>query len=269
MTNVNKTKTILGAVLISICIFSLFLAASSYQQMKKSEEKFNKEKAGLIKEGMDLQDKIDSLSKELKEKTLSLNTLETEKKIFTAAIKTLESQSKNIEKQYIKRVDSLKKENSLLNKKIDDVEKIPITQLLKKALSEEGNESIKKLLEDALYKIEMIKAGKAVDLEPIVVTGEAAAQVKEPQKEGEIFEKKTGKILSVDAKNNLIVIGLGYSNNIKENQRCLIVKDGKEVAFADTINVRYRISAAFVNDIKYGHTINDIKEGDEVSIVEE
>lgn len=269
MANKNATKTIVGAFLISACVFSLFLAVSSYRQVKTAEDKFNKEKAALIKEGMDLQDRIDSLTKELKEKTAALVVVETGRKVTAEKIMMLEDENKNITKRYLKKIEELKSEKDLLAESVESAKKTPLTQVLKDALFGEENEKIKKLLNDTLYKIEMIKAGKAVDLEPIVVTGGISAQAKEMQPVEGIAEKKTGRILSVDSKNNLIVIDLGYRDNIKENERCAVLIDEKEIASANIISVRHRISAAFIDEVKYGYVINDVKEGSKVSVIEE
>lgn len=265
MVNTNTTRTIVGAVLVSISIFSLFLCASLYQQMKATESKFNKEKATLIKEGMDLQDKIDALAKEVKEKTSAVSVVESEKKSILEKAKALEDEKRVMAERYMRDIEALKKENDLLNRKVESSANISLTQFLKEASAKEENETIKKLIEILLSKIELVKAGKSVNLEPIVVIGEAAAA---QQKEAEGAQGKTGKILSVDKNNNLIVIDIGRASGVKEAQRCIILKDDKEIASGEVISTRYKISAVFVGEIKYGYTINDIKEGDGVSVKE-
>jgi len=269
MTNIRTTKTIIGAVLISITVFGIFLCVSMYQQIKVAEAKFNKEKATLIKEGMDLQDKIDTLAKELKEKASAVSAVESEKQAILEKTKTLEDEKKKMAERYMRDIETLKKENDLLNRKVEGFANISLTQLLKEAAAKEGNGTIKKLIEGLLTKIELVKAGKLVNLEPIVVTGEApATQQKELEDTASIPQGKTGKILSLDKNNNLIVIDIGRGNGVKEGQRCVILKDNKEIASGEVISTRYKISAVFVGEIKYGYTINDIKEGDGVFVKE-
>lgn len=269
MTSNNPKIIIAGAALVSATVFSIFISVSLYQKTKAGEDKFNKEKAALIKEGMDLQDRIDGLSKELKEKAASVAVIESEKKAAVDNMKTLETEVKKSAKMYQLKIDTLKKSNDMLNKQLERIKNIPLTEMLKDALENENNENIKKLIENTIAKIDMIRQGKVVNLEPIVVTNQAgaAAPAETAQETGPAG--LAGKILSVDKKNNLIVISLGRSNNVKEGQRCLIYKGSNEAASAEIITTRYKISAAFVDDVKYGYTINDVKEGEKVSISEE
>lgn len=268
----NTAKTIIGAVLISISVFSIFVAISSRHQTNTAEDKFNKERAVLIKEGMDLQDKIDALTKELKEKAGAISFMEAEKRAIIEQVKVIEYEKKKNVQKYIRKMQALKEKNAELNKKIESIKKIPLSELLKETLADENNETIKRLVENTLSKIAEIRQGKAVSLEPIVITGEGvpdtAAQAGAALENSSIA-RKTGKILSVDKTNNLIVLDMGRNNNVKEGQRFVIMKDGKEAASAEIINTRYKISAAFISDVRYGHTINDIKEGGTVSIIEE
>jgi hypothetical protein len=81
--------------------------------------------------------------------------------------------------------------------------------------------------------------------------------------------RKTGKVLSVDAKDNLLVIDLGRQDDVKQGNRCIILKDEKEMASGEVISVRYNVSAVFVDDLKFNNKISNIKEGNTALIKEE
>ena len=79
---------------------------------------------------------------------------------------------------------------------------------------------------------------------------------------------KNGEILLVDKNCNLVIIDLGQREGVKEKDRLKILKDGKEIAEATVIGVRYRASAAFVDEIEHRHNIRNIENGDAVLIPE-
>lgn len=272
MDTKSARKTIFAAILISISVFSVFLSLSLYRYLKVTEIKFETEKAALIKENMALQDKADSLDKTVKEKAEAVLTLEAQKKTILDQVKSIEEESKKAMQLYTGQIDILKKENTSLREKMEGLKKFSIIDLIKQAITKEDNENIKKVLEDAMIKVDLIRSGKVVNLEPIVVEDNAGAAEavlqEEPQTKPVSGQIKTGNVLSVDAASDLIVISMGRKDEIKEGDRCLIFKDGKEMASGEIISTRYRIAAAFVDDIKYKYNIRDIKEGDKVLMKE-
>ena len=133
------------------------------------------------------------------------------------------------------------------------MEKAPLSEWLKTAMEGETNQKIKNVLSDTMSKINMIRTGRAVTLEPIEVSS----------------SNKTGTIISVDRRNDLIVINIGSKNGVMEGDRCKIYsKDGKEIASCEIISARYTIAAGFVDNMNYGTNIKNIKEGLSVALVE-
>lgn len=65
------------------------------------------------------------------------------------------------------------------------------------------------------------------------------------------------------------MIDLGTQDGIVKGDRCVVVKDEKVIASAEIISVRYKISAAFIDDVRYKNALTDIKEGDKVLISKE
>ncbi|MDD5174101.1 MAG: hypothetical protein PHV48_04680, partial [Candidatus Omnitrophica bacterium] len=126
-----------------------------------------------------------------------------------------------------------------------------------------NNENIRMVLDDSLRKIELIKEGKAVNLEPIVVKDDNALQSALLDQEN---AQKKGEVLSLDKKSSLVVINLGRKEGVKEGDRLRIFKDADQIAGGEVISVRYRISAAVIDDIRYKSTIDDIKEGYEATL---
>jgi hypothetical protein len=56
---------------------------------------------------------------------------------------------------------------------------------------------------------------------------------------------------------------------VKEGDRCAVLKGESQIGRARIMAARYRIAAAFIDDIQYKNSIKDIKEGDRVVMIEE
>ena len=261
----NKS-TLFSAILITVCVFLLVITISTFRSLKKMELEFNEKKATLVKEGLELKDKLNSLQEDFNKKAASVGVIEKEKKELESQIDQIKEEQGKIISSYTQELDALKKKNEFLKKSISALERSPLITRIRAAIMKEDNEDIKKLLQNTLDKIELIKSGKSVNLEPIVVTKKedsAAAEYATMKPEG-----REGAIISLDPKNNLMVINLGTKDNLKEGNRCKILRDGQEIAQAEILSVRYRIAAAFIDDIQYRYTINDIKEGYKVVVTE-
>lgn len=273
-------ERIIALVMAIVCVFFLIISVSSFRTMKKSELQFNEKKAVLVKENLDLKDRINALQEIVVQKTEAAGSLEKEKTEISEKLKILKEENDHLLKSYTEKSADLRKKNTVLKKRIASLEASPVVQRLKEAIENETNVSVKKVLEDAVQKVELIKAGKNVTLEPIVVT-ETQAFPAAPSDEtvaapagvsetvaSALPRGREGMILSVDKKNALIVINLGSKDGIKEGFQCIVVKDNAISAQAEIISVRYRISAAFMNEFKYGSGMDDIKEGMKVVITE-
>jgi hypothetical protein len=253
---------LIGVALIAVCAFSIVIAISSFRSLKKMELEFNEKKATLVKENLELKDRIDSIQQMVAQKTEAAGVFDKEKKIIENQLKSLKDENEKLIFGTNEHIDTLKRKNAILKKRVASLENSPIVQRIKEAIQVEDNDNVKEVLADAVNKIEMVMAGKSVSLEPIVVTKiQQTGAVSSVTAEG-----KTGVILSIDKKTNLIVINLGRKDDVKEGDRCKIFKNDLEIARAQIINIRYRISAAFVDDIKYKYTINDIGENQKVII---
>jgi hypothetical protein len=259
----NKNSIIM-VVLIVTTVFFVLLAVSSFRNINKTETDFNQKMAVLVKENLDLKDRFESLQVMIARKTEALDTLEKERAVIDEQLNALRRVSVSRNVIFKNNLKTLKKKILTLHKDISGLENSPIVQRIRAAMDKESNENIKKVLEDSANKIDMIKEGKSVDLEPIIVTKKESVVtpiVKEKDEALRADEGKGGVILASDRKNNLIVINLGYNDGVKKGYRCKILKDGQLIGTAETLSVRYKVSAAFVDDLKYNTTMDDLKEG--------
>ena len=264
-------KALLGTILLSVTIFSIILAGSLYRYLKKVESDFKSKEAALVKENIELEDELGYMREEIMKKAATLTLLEEE--------------NENLKHKYSIEFETLKEENMVLAQRIVQLEERPLIEHLRDAVNTERNRKVRKFLEKVLYNIVLVKSGKNVEMKPIVVATKDEEVVPEPMETGkrtteakmkpepEEVERqpsfpagKKGKILSVDRRFNLIVINLGRNDNVKEEDRCVVLKDDKVIAGARIINLRYRVSAAFVDEMESGYSIRKIKEGYEVLI---
>lgn len=249
MKNSQNGKLILTTSLIVICVISIILSLSLAQRVKNSEAKFKKDRAILVREKMELKDELDALKDDLKSKADDIASLENERRIIKEQIAGLEKASADLKGASLQEVESLRQQIQSLRKDAEVFKDASSIQVLQDAAARETDATIKRILADALTKLTMVKDGKAVTLEPIVITGGAdSAAVKQ------------GKIVSFDKKNALIVVNLGSANGVRDGQRLKILGEQGEIAIATVIRTRYEISAAFIESFRSKHTIQDLRE---------
>ncbi len=249
MADTTHSRSLLIPSLIAVCAFSVILSLSLAAHMKNTEARFRKDKASLVSDKMALKDELDALKEDLKSKTDAIASLEDEKTAIKGQLAALEKAAEELKGAGAKEVESLRQQVQALRNDSDVFSGATPVQVLQDFVARETDATIKRILADALTKLTMVKAGKAVTLEPIVVTGGSDGT-----------GAKQGKILSLDRKNALIVINLGSANGVKEGRRLKILGDEGEIAFATVIRTRYEISAAFVESFRGRHTIQDVRE---------
>jgi len=88
-----------------------------------------------------------------------------------------------------------------------------------------------------------------------------------PGKAAKRQDVKRGEVISIDKNCNLVVISLGRKDGIEKDTRCRILKNGEKIAEATIIGVRYRTSAAFVDEVQFKHHISNIEPGDQILII--
>ena len=254
---------IINIFTIAACVLLAGLAGFSFLNLKKVEREFNSKKVLLVKENIDFKYRIEAIQEALNKKTESFDIVEKEKMLIEGKIELLKQENETLIKAYKENIVAIKKKNSILRKKISILENSSVIQRIKEAATIEGNESIKQVLEEAATKIEMIKDGKHVNLAPIVVTNGLSS--------GGVFvaEGTEGAILSVERDHGIIVINLGKKDGISEGCRLRVFKGDVGIAGAEVVGIRYRVSAAVVNDIQPKYTISDIKENDKVLVAQQ
>jgi predicted RNase H-like nuclease (RuvC/YqgF family) len=275
-------KNILIIMILIIAVFSAgTFAYMSFSKLKYMELDFNEKKALMVKESLDLRDKIENLQNTIQEKSEGLEVLEKEKEAIEQALNNLSQENRQLEKmqeeadiRYSQLTDEkdileqktseLERQYGLLSRKLDELEKNPVVQKIRDAIYKEQNTEIKKVLQSALRNIELIQQGKVVELSPIIVasdTDPGTASLSEHE------TGKRGRVVSSDSSNNLVVVDLGRQDNISTGNECIIIQDNQEIARGEVISARHKISAVYINEIAYRYTISDIKEGDEVQII--
>lgn len=259
MKNTSGNFSFVTAILIAICVFSIILAFSAFDQAKRAEGSFKKEKAALLQEGEELKNRLKLLSKAIQKDREIIASLESERRAFENELADIERTSAGEKEKNDRTIALLKRENVKMRGEMGALKKASATDLIKEMVSREPDENIKRVLSDTLVKITMVKEGKVVQLEPIVVAGENERALN-PQ------NRREGKILSLDKRSNLVVIDLGMAQGLKEGQRCRIFGTAGEIASAMIIKTRYEISAAFVDTFLSKYTIEDIGEGAKVLI---
>jgi len=277
---------VLKIVLILVCLLSIFLVWSSFQYMKRMEADFSQQRARFTKDNQDLKDRLDSLQDMVDRKTEALGALEKEKASLSEKISALQEANRKLEKAYgklqvshtyllgekemiIKQFDDVREGMLDLAKKITELEQSPAVDRIRDALYKEENAKVKKILEDALRNIELVRAGKPVNLKPIVVVGKestGAPAQGETQMQEMPAAGTAGKVLLVDEVANLVVIDLGRKDNIRQGSRCAILKDTREVASGEIVSIRYNLSTVYIDDMKGINFVGEVKQGDEVVV---
>jgi len=290
----DSKNVVIRIALIIICVFCSLLAWSSFRKLRNVEFEFNERKANLVKENLDLKDRLESLKEVVNKRMDNLTSAEEERESFDDKLGTLRSENEKITEAYnklhldyttlltereevIRQLVGLKEETLSLAQKISDLENNPIVERMRNAIYTEENEQIRKVLSDALRNIELVKSGRSVDLTPIVVVGseEEKQQAEEPapktddtKEKADLIKTKVGNILSVSIDSNIVVINIGRRDKIEEGDRCEVLKSGRGIAYGEVLRVRYNISAIYIDEIKYGNFMKDIEEGDKVLFLE-
>lgn len=256
----RTTRRMAGLVLISlICVA---VAVSSFRSMNRMNLEFNEKKAVLVREALDLKDKIDQAEKNITAKNKGMEELE---KKFEEARKELEEitvKNSRMMTTYTVRIDELERLNSELEDKVASLLDTTIEQYLKNYAETETDPAMKALIARTLSNIELVRGGKQARLDPIVVS--ASSPETSHENSSGLSGGLKGVVLSTDLKNNLLVTNLGRKDGVGEQTTCIISRDGQELARGYVISARYRLSAVYINEIKYGRKITDIKEGDSV-----
>lgn len=241
-------------------MFCALLALIMFRQMKSSERTFSNKNASLTRERAELKVQFDSLSEVLDKSRVTITSLERERRSIEEEFARLQKENGELKNQSTKTLYMLKRENKAMRKRIDVFRKCSTAELIKQLASRESDSGIKNILSDTLVKIEAAKDGKYVQLDPIVVGAAAGDGARGAS------NTKQNKVISVNKKNNLVVINAGRSQGLAEGKRCHIVGDHGEIAAGMIIRTRYEISAIFVDTFSDKYTINDIKEGDGVAV---
>ncbi|MFH1594668.1 MAG: hypothetical protein ABID09_08235 [Candidatus Omnitrophota bacterium] len=260
------------AVLVFISIFFAFLTFSMYRHLKTSEAEFNFKEATLTKENLGLRDEAKSMLEEFEKNIEKLTLFEEEKR--------------SLNLQHSEEIKVLTEDKANLEKKIRELQNRSFIQNLRDAMHKEENENAKKFFERILYDIVTLRSVKNIELEPIIVTEKKSssfggksgdkpnrkgAQVSKeplPKSTVNVFSGKRGKIVSIDDAYNLVIIDLGRKDGINGGEEIAILKGGEEIARAQIINVRYKISAAFINNIGQKYSVRSITKGYDVLISE-
>jgi len=280
----KNQNIVIIVVLVIISLLCMVMAWAMFQNLKNSEAEFNRTKAELISRNLDLKERIDNLQSlmlqkdeevskstlELADKTSMISFLEKEKKSIKSELIELRKQTKELQSTHSSQVETLIKENEFLSKRIEELEKQTPVESLKKALSEEDEKKVRKILEGVGYEAKMVGSGNAVDLDRVVVKEgimPVDIEIENTSDQSLIPLEKLGKVLSVDRENNLLVIDMGRQDGVEEGQQCIILEGNKEIASAEIISTRYRISAAVIEHIRYGFNINDIKKDNDALVL--
>lgn len=264
-------KKTLVTVSVVVCVISFFIFARSFANLKSKEIEIDRYKTSLIKDNLALKDQLDAIQDAFNRRSQAITLLEEETKEFADKIESLRKENDSILVSFRGQLDTLKKKNAILRRKVDDLENSPILKRIRDAARFEEDAEIKKALDDAASKIEAIQSGAV----PAPVTSEPAAEGIEKQEPSvqksapipAVNKEETllnGTVLSVNKENNLLVISLGTKDGVSEGDHLKVLKKGREIASAEVIGIRYRISAAIVDDIDSKYKITDIKKGDPI-----
>ena len=247
MTMQNKS-ILLSAALAVISVVCVILAISSTVRLKNTEAAFNEKQASFLKENLDLKDRLSALQ----ESASKYDAIEKEKLALDENLRLLKEENEKIKTLYrklklgfsalisarknlVKQLMEIKNENIALSEKVSQLVRGPLVPWRGK--------------------------DKLVSLSPIVVKGKTRGST------GILsMAEKKGKVVSIDKENNLLVVDIGLKEEVKKGDRCVIIKDDQQIASGEIINVRSKMSAVFVDDLKYENKISDIKAGYEVLI---
>lgn len=231
-------------LLIVVCIFAAIFSFSLFTQIKSAEDALKQEKEVLSKEKAALAVDVDSLKADVKAKADTIAALQAENKTI--------SDSESLARSSM---ESLKKDNNKYKDEVETFNSYTPSQLIILISSREKNENARNLLEDTAKKLDMIREGKTVSLEPITVTKN------QTKPRPALYGQKQGKVVSVDIRDGTVVIDMGKLDGIKEGQYCTIYDGQSLICAASVAWTRFTISGIITNDFQPGHSIKDVKEG--------
>lgn len=232
MGNKSEVREI---ILILACIAFVIVIIVLHYNLKSLKQEINAEKAELTEENLYLKDDVRLLEAGLAKQKETLASLEEEK-----------------EKMRLEYSNELK------------------------ALKEKSAPPVQKISEGKEEYVDLVKLKKIVEpppkaeAVPVPVAIEEMEEVlKTAPPRPAVREEKSGKITSVDEKDAFIIIDLGSRDGVKKGGHCKILKDGRKIASAEIISVRYNASSCSIYDIVHEYNIADIVEGDIVLIAGE
>lgn len=242
-------------------VVCLLFAFSSCERTKKMDSDFNERKAILIKENLDLKDKADSLDVLLKQKLAETSTVEERIKALKGELAALKKKYEQLSSDFAQlnnKHDSLVSEKESLSVKIEEVRKENAS--LQKDLSDYKKLPVEEKIKEALGKGSDVKVSSAVDLSKISVKKESGVTSSPVLKQ--LALPLEAEVVTVDPKNNLVIIELGRKDKIKAGDKCVILRDNQEIASGEVMSVQFKVSAVFINKLSYKRVITDIEIGD-------
>jgi len=249
-------------ILAAVCALIVYISVVIFNNFKKAETEFNKMKAIIVNENLYFKGGMNPLQEAINHKMQALESLQTE--------------NDKLAGDYAKELEFLKRKADTLKKRMLALERSPLTDRIKRIMKKEDNENVKKLLQNTIDEIELLKAGRSVELEPKVVTKIETAGPSSTRTTGagiavgaRAVTEMEGSIVFVDRNARLIVINLGTRNDIRKDDRCVILKNSYEMASGSIVSVRNELSAAFIDDFKRKYTIDDVRESYRVVVKKE
>lgn len=175
----------------------------------------------------------------------SLSTLLSENKTLKERLRTVSQRKESLEATLVDlKAKNVELENSIEKLQVFVKEKLQQVDSLREEFSEIKPAEVKKdLVEEPLPQRK-----EAVDLPPIVVHSDGAAQQKEIRQQVATLEKAAANIVAVNKDNNFVIINQGSVQGIKMGDSFKVYdSDNRPAGEVEVIQVRENISAA---DIK-------------------
>lgn len=213
---------------------------------------FKKKETGFTAKTIEYKSQLELLQATIDQKIAALATADTKTKEIERQIALLREESDKVRSEFDEDRRNFQKRSLEMKERLDKYDGASIESLIRQALEKERNDGVKRLLMDSVARVEMMREGKAVDLEPIIVTKDGAS------------ERTSIAVVALDRKNKLIAINAGRKDGLKEGDRLTVMRDGKELVSTQIVAVRYRVATAFVDQNRHNFSIKDIREGDEI-----
>jgi len=225
----NNPTSLTARLLIVLLVVGALAVLFAYRGYKDKEIEFDEKKATLIKHSLDLEDEIIVLQEALTENENTIASLETS-------------------------VAELRRINEEGRTTLD-------------ALRERRAEQVRPAAARVVRRPETVtrEPSPAEEEQYEVITpalGLPAAEVLAYAPE------RAGTITSINKRRALIMTDLGSRDRVKEGSLYAVLKDGKEIATAEVINVRYDVSAGMVSRLNAGYVLDDVSEGDQVILLD-